>query len=109
MGIDEDRGRSRWISRWGFIRGPSGDGRFQFPFTRDTRSSGQVRRLGVARGPRGAPEGWGEDTGQWADPAGSFQHELNLLLSGRGKWRTQGCSWSSQEARVTTVAQGPQG
>jgi len=32
--------------------------------------------------PRGAPEGWGEDTGQWADPVGSFRHELNLLLSG---------------------------
>lgn len=49
------------------------------------RSSGRPgtgRGLGVPGEPRGAPEGWGEDTGQWADPVGSFRHELNLLLSG---------------------------
>ena len=42
--------------------------------------------------PRGAPEGCGKDTEQWAGLVGSFRHELDLLLSGPKEMENPGVS-----------------
>ena len=96
-------GHGRSISRWGFLLRP---GEPPQEVKREMTESGfhlQGTVLpaggfqgswgqGVPGEPRGAPEGCGEDTEQWAELVGSSRHELDLLLSGPKEMENPGVS-----------------